>query len=229
MFLKNLKLNNQQIKGIDDSFFNFQQMKNIWVLFILIHISSFSQSKISSFKNLSTPEKFWVVFHPFKAKKAFDISNDAVKTTDSICKVNILDNDKNGGQADAFKHSFWIATLTQNINKRAAIKLGEAHEKGNYKTFKKGKLEDGYHPDKLSSEMDLYNNEIGANIGAENLDKEKSLLIVILIEEIKDGKMKILKKDELGNFLNCKGVVIPMDSLIGTWENEKCLIPSNSN
>ena len=204
-------------------------MKNIWVLFILIHISSFSQSRISSFKNLSTPEKFWVIFHPFKAKKAFDISNDAVKTTDSICKVNILDNDKNGGQVDAFKHSFWIARLTQNTNRRAAIKLGKAHEKGNYKTFKKGKLEDGYYPDKPSSKMDLYNNEIGANIGAENLDTGKRILILILIEEIKDGKMKILKKDELGNFLSCEGAVIPKDFLVGKWENEKCLISSNSN
>ena len=199
------------------------------MLFIIIHISSFPQSKISSFENLSAPEKFWVIFHPFKAKKAFYISNDAVKTTDSICKVNVLDNDKNGGQADAFKHSFWIARLTQDLNRRAAIKLGKAHEKGNYKDFKKGKLEDGYYPDMASSEMDLYNNEIGANIGAENLDKERRTLIEILIKEIQVGKMKILKKDGLGNFLTCKGVVIPKDSLVGKWENEKCLISSNSN
>lgn len=204
-------------------------MKNIWILLIFIPLISFSQSKISSYKDLSTPEKFWVIFHPFKAKKAFDISNDAVKTIDSISEINILDNDKNGGQADAFKHSFWIARLTQDLNRRAAIKLGKAHEKGNYKTFKKGKLEDGYYPDMASSEMDLYNNEIGANIGAENLDLERRLLVELLIKEIQVGKMKILKKDELGNFLTCKGLVIPKDSLVGRWENEKCLISSNSN
>ncbi len=201
-------------------------MKNFWILFIFINISLFSQSKISSFKELSSPEKVWVIFHPFKAKKAFYISKDAIKTTDSICKIDLIGNDKNGGRADAFKHSYWMARLTQDLNKNAAIKLGKAHEKGNYKAYKKRKLEDGFSPDQKSTEMDLFNNNIGANISIENNNLNKEALINLLIKEIKLGKMKILKKDEKGNFLTCDGMIIQKDALVGKWENEKCLISS---
>jgi uncharacterized protein DUF6973 len=202
-------------------------VKNIWILFVFINVYSFSQSKTISFFELSTPEKCWVIFHPFKANKAFDISNDAIKTSDSIGNIDVLNKDKNGGQTDAFKHSYWIARLTQEIGEKAALKLGVAHEKGNYRAFKKSKLEDGNNPDQPSSEMDLYNNEIGSKIALENPDLSKELLIDILILEIKSGKMKILKKDDLGNFLTCEGSVIHTDSIVGKWENDKCLIPSN--
>ncbi len=189
-------------------------------------MNSFSQSLKAGFKNISSPEKMWVVFHPFKAKRAFLISKDAIHITDSICEINILGKDKNGGRADAFKHSYWMARLTQVIHKNAALKLGIAHEKGNYKTFKKNKLEDGFHPDKLSSEMDLLNNRVGVRIGAANNTLDKKLLIEMLVERIKKGEMKIIKKDELGNFLTCDGSIIQKDSLVGKWENKKCLISS---
>jgi hypothetical protein len=207
--------------------YKFLLVKNIWILFIFINGYSFSQSKNSSFFELSSPEIHWIILHPFKAKKAFLISNDALRTTDSICNTDLLDKDKSGGQADAFKHSYWLAGLTQTIGERAAIKLGEAHEKGNYKDYKKNKLEDGFVPDKLSSEMDLYNNNMGTRIALENKDLNKSELIEIIIREIQEGKMKILKKDESGNFLTCEGIVIPRDSLIGKWVNDKCLVSSN--
>ena len=58
-----------------------------------------------------------------------------------------------------------MARLTQGIGRRAAYSLGKAHEKGNYQTFKNRQLEDGILPDKPSSEMDLYNNQIGISIG----------------------------------------------------------------
>ncbi len=202
-------------------------MKNIWIIFVFINVYSFSQSNTSSFFKLSTPEKYWVIFHPFKANRAFNISNDAIKTTDSIYNVDVLDNDKNGGQTDAFKHSYWIASLTQEIGEKAALKLGVAHEKGNFRAFKKGKLEDGNNPDQPSSEMDLYNNEIGSKIALKNPDLSKMLLIETLITKIKAGKMKVLKKDDSGNFLTCEGSVIHADFLVGKWENDKCLIPSN--
>ena len=56
-----------------------------------------------------------------------------------------------------------MARLNQEIGKSAARSLGKAHEKDNYRQFKDQLLEDGVFPDKISSEMDLINNNVGLN------------------------------------------------------------------
>lgn len=205
-------------------------MKNIfWILLFFYTLQLQSQSNAVSFFKLSSPEKWWVIFHPFKAKKALIISQDALKVTDSISKSNLIKNDINGGRLDAFKHSYWMASLSQSIGDKPSLKLGFAHEKGNYKSFKRNKLEDGFLPDKISSEMDLYNNNLGANIAIEHGYVKKEDLIEIIIVKIKKGEMKMIKKDSQGNFLNCKGNIIPTDSFRDKWENDKCLIDSNDS
>lgn len=203
------------------------RMKILWLLFFLTNFNLYSQSVTNSFFELSSPEKWWVIFHPFKAKKALNISKDVLKTTDSIGQLGEIDKDLNGGHLDAFKHSYWMATLALNIGSKPALKLGMAHEKGNYKAFKKSKLEDGFSPDKLSSDMDMYNNKIGIYLANEYSHLSKVDFIEIVIENIKDGKLKIIKKDTSGNFLNCDGEIIPTEILIGNWENKKCLMASN--
>lgn len=200
----------------------------VFLILQLFSCTTFSQSRTSKFFKLSTPEKCWVVFHPFKAKRAFYAMKDALKTTDSISKTYTIGDDLNGGQLDAFKHSYWMVRSCQSIGERASFKLGKAHEKGNYRSFKKGNKEDGFLPDKPSSEMDLFNNNVGLKIANEHPDQSKFEIILTLIDEIKAGSMKILKKDCIGNFLTCSGKVIPKDSLKGKWENEKCLIGSNN-
>jgi hypothetical protein len=179
------------------------------------------------FFKLSTPEKCWVIFHPFKAGRALKITREALRVTDSIKKAGDLDNDINGGKADAFKHSYWLARLTQEIGKNAALKLGRAHEKGNYQSYKKVKKEDGFLPDKPSSDMDLFNNKRGAEIGESSVGLSPESVAKLIIRNIKNGKMKILKKDKKGRFLNCKGEVIPASALKGKWDNEKCLVSSD--
>ncbi|MDF1673085.1 MAG: hypothetical protein P1U41_06245, partial [Vicingaceae bacterium] len=122
------------------------------LLFLLVVFCSnglvFSQSKFKSFKKLSCPEKWWVIWHPFVAKKAFNVSQLARQKTDSIKQNKILKGNGSGGQVDAFRHTFWMAKLTNEIGWRRAEKLGKAHEKGNYKDYKKRRLEDGVVPDK---------------------------------------------------------------------------------
>ena len=142
-------------------------MKKILIILFFFSINSYSQTTYKSFFDLSTPEKCWVFFHPFKAKKALKISKETLSVTDSIKKVNVLDTDINGGLLDAFKHSFWMFRLGQEIGNKAALKLGEAHEKGNYQTYKKNKKEDNFVPDKPSTEMDLHNNAVGLRIGTQ--------------------------------------------------------------
>jgi hypothetical protein len=207
-------------------------LKKTTLIFILqfffVSISNAQDNK-SGFKSLSSPEKCWVLFHPFKAKRAYRISLKAQKVSDSIGKTHTLDQDRNGGQVDAFRHAFWMATLAQKIGRRSAKSLGKAHEKGNYKQFKKKKLEDGALPDQPSSEMDLFNNSIGIAIYKENKKASQKELISSIIKDIQQGNLKTLKKDNNGSYLDCKGNLLSIDEYYGKWENSKCLISSGKS
>lgn len=202
-------------------------MKKYFLVFIfLLNTTLNAQSNLQSFFKLSGPKKTWVLFHPFKAKKSLEISKEVNAISDSIKKTNFLDGDASGGQVDAFRHAYWMARLRQEIGKSAARSLGKAHEKENYLTFKKRQLEDGVVPDEISSEMDLYNNEQGLKLISKGSDISKKALIYRIVNAIKAGEMKIIKKDAKGRFLTCDGKIIPNESLKGKWKNNKCLVNS---
>ena len=168
-------------------------MKKVVFLFcIMLSFQSLSQSNFKSFFDLSGPKRTWVLFHPFKAKKSLKISKEANKVSDSIKKTNLLDGDASGGQVDAFRHAYWMARLRQEIGKSAARSLGKAHEKENYQTFKKRKLEDGVVPDEISSIMDLHNNEEGLKLIKRRSKTSQKTLIYKIVNAIKAGKMKII-------------------------------------
>lgn len=197
------------------------------LLIILCCFNSFSQSSYQKFKKLSSPKKWWVIFHPFKAKKTLAISKEANRISDSIRKTKALDGDHSGGQVDAFRHAFWMANLRIKIGKSAARSLGKVHEKENYQYYKKKKLEDGIIPDKASMDMDLYNNDIGLSLVKKGEEISEKNLIEKIITAIKKGKMLIIKKNSKKQFLTCKGNLIKPEALKGKWKNDKCLIKSN--
>ncbi len=189
-------------------------------------IQSQTNSVSEKFRELSRPEKCWVFKHPFVAKKTWLITQKVIAVCDSIANVNTLDRDKNGGQVDAFRHAYWMALLSQQIGRRRGLKLGYAHERANYIDYKRNRLEDGSHPDKASKEMDLFNNKRGAQIGKENKKLSEIELQILIIDAIVAGKMKVIKKDTLGNYLDANNNIIPADSLKGKWKNNKCLVSS---
>lgn len=201
--------------------------KKLTLLFFVISMIANAQSNSKSFFDLSGPKKIWVFFHPFKAKKSYRISQEANRVSDSIKKTNVLDSDGSGGQVDAFRHAYWMARLRQEIGKSAARSLGKAHERENYQTFKKNQLEDGIVPDEISSIMDLHNNEEGLKLIVKRSEMSQQSLIYKVINAIKEGHMKIIKKNKKGDYLTCEGEIITPESLKGKWENNKCLIPSN--
>ncbi|CAL2080149.1 conserved hypothetical protein [Tenacibaculum sp. 190524A05c] len=191
-------------------------------------MSVFAQSNYQKFKKLSSPKKWWVILHPFKAKKALLISKDVHKVSDSIRKSNLLDGDHSGGQVDAFRHAYWMARLKEEIGTSAARSLGKAHEKENYLMYKKRKLEEGIVPDEISSEMDLFNNDVGLSLTTKGNKTPRKGLIYRVINAVLEGKMKVIKKDKNGNFLTCKGDIINPKLLKGKWKNTKCLVSSNA-
>ena len=202
-------------------------MKYFLLIFALFFMVGCSPTLRQSYARLSPPEKGWVVFHSFKAKKAFMISKEAQHIADSIAKQDLIGNDNNGGRLDAFKHSFWMARLTQGIGKRSALSLGKAHEKGNYRTYKKSDLEDGLLPDKQSTDMDLHNNAVGNRIGIHHKKASKTVVMGVVLDSLRSGNLRILNKDNEGNFLDCQQHIISLDSLKNKWNTKKCLIPSN--
>lgn len=191
-------------------------------------LNNSAQTSLSDFFKLSPPKRIWVFFHPFKAKKSLEISKEVQRISDSIKSSNLLDGDAAGGQVDAFRHAYWMARLKQEIGESAARSLGKAHERENYLTFKNNKLEDGVVPDKIASDMDLWNNEQGLQLVSKKTLITQKALIFKIINAIQSGKMKIIKKDAEGNFLECNGKVIEKKSLLKKWINTKCLVDSNS-
>jgi hypothetical protein len=195
-------------------------------IFVLIVTSAIAQNK---FCKLSRPEKIWVLTHPFVAKKSFRITKQILVVVDSIKKTRIIGTDGNGGQLDAFRHAYWMASLAGKIGERRSLKLGIAHEKGNYIQFKKHKLEDAILPDSISCAMDLFNNKQGGLIGLENKNKSCVEIQKSVQNALMKGDLKIIKKDEYLNYLNCDGDVIDLKRWNGKWNIPKCLITSNIN
>jgi len=153
------------------------------------------------------------------------ISDEAITETMKLTSDTTLDGDLNGGQLDAFRHSFWMATITQQIGSRKAVSLGKAHEKGNYIYYKKHKTEEGTIPDFESCQMDLQNNEVGIAVGKDNFSCKKSDLIILLVSMIHEGKLFILKKDRLGRYLTCDEHLLL--SSPHEWKSGKCITTSN--
>lgn len=201
-----------------------QVFKIMLLLAVFSNVLVGQNSSVGQFRKLSCAEKRWVFFHPFVAKKALKVSLEARTVTAELKQQKILKGTGNGDQLDAFRHTYWMARLAQEINWRKAKRLGKAHEKGNYRQFKKGKLEDDVLPDKISSEMDLFNNEVGIDLGKLNRGQELKNEVIKLIKE---GKCKIIKTDANGNFLDEQNNIIPAEELKGKWENRKVLVNSD--
>lgn len=202
--------------------FNF-----IFVCFFVTAISCSPPTSIFTFRNLSPPEKRWVLFHPFVAAKARKITEKARSETKALRQDPRLDGDENGGQLDAFRHAYWMALLSQKFCWKKARSLGRAHEKGNFIDFKRHRMEDGILPDSVASVMDLKNNESGVWIGRENKMLTTDSLKEVIVKNIMEGQLYIIRKNEHGKFLNCQGEVIDTNLFLHRWNIPKCLVPSN--
>lgn len=211
---------------------NYKMLKPLLILFFLIGFvnPTNAQSYKKGFKKLSRAEKCWIVFHPFKANKAYKISKEVSRITDSILKTETLGLHHNGNQLDAFKHAFWMWSLADKIGYKSANSLGKQHEKGNYQFYKKHKLEDGVLPDKISSEMDLINNSVGLlyykKYKNELISKNKK--IELLKQAVLNGEMRMISQTIKREYIDKTGQIIPQEEYYGLWENKKCLVPTRA-
>ncbi len=195
----------------------------IVVKLIFLIIPCIGQNKISC------PEKWWAVFHPFAAKKIYDAAKIALEGVRKVKTDSLLDNRNSGGTLDAFRHAYWMALASQKVKAKKAISFGKAHERGNFKMFKKLQYEEGEVPDSVSGTMDLFNNAVGAKLGCENKLMSQDSLFSLVVSKIKAGEMKIVAMDCLGNYVDCNFKTIEIEKLHGRWINNKCLVPSNTS
>ncbi len=205
-------------------------MKRTWLTFLLILFMmqvARSQSMFNEFISLSRPEKWWVMMHPFIAKKASEAAKKARIAAKKQKQNPALDSLYNGGRIDAFKHAYWMALMVREMKSKKAKKLGIAHEKGNYLDFKKRRGEDGAVPTKENNEMDLYNNIAGIKIGEKFSEIPNDSLQKIIIDSIAVGYLKIIKQNEDGIFLDSNGNIILQGNIKGRWETPRVLVPSD--
>jgi hypothetical protein len=180
------------------------------------------------FHKLSCPEKRWVIFHLFIAKKTFRLTQQARAVAKKVAQDPLLDGDENGGQVDAFRHAYWMALLSQHICWRKARRLGIAHEKGNYREFKKHQLEEGALPDSAAGAMDLFNNNVGIEIGRANKKLSEEELRKAVRDSVLAGKMQIIRKNKNGEPFDCDGNKIDLQKYQHQWNIPKCLVKSGT-
>lgn len=197
------------------------------LLFFFALLEIQAGEKMREWRKLSRPEKVWSLMHPHKAKIVYKCALRARTVTDSLEKNGVI-TDRNGGQLDAFRHAYWSALMMQHFSEQTVRRVGENHEKGNYFDFMKGKLEDGERSDSLASVMDLRNNESGIEIAKLHAANKSGSLIQLIIEQIWNGKLCILKKDAFGNYLNAKDEIINVNVFKNKWYIPKCIVSSDA-
>ena len=198
------------------------------IAFLILGTLSKGQSSFRAFFHLSGPEKTWTLFHPFKAGRAWKITKEARQQVAAHLHDAELDTFVHGGKIDAFRHAWWMARLTQRIGHRAALKLGKAHERGNYRQFLKDRGEDGTIQDSTACEMDLRNNEMGALLARKHPKSPPDELAILIIDLIRSGNLTILKRNLQGQLTTCDGMIVGM-LVSGTrpWALPYCLIRSD--
>lgn len=193
----------------------------ITIVILLCHSSLFAQHHISVY------EFRWAFFHPFAALRIKKQLPCAMAVYQDVHKAGLLDNYGSGGKLDAFRHTHTMAYLARRIPVKKLRKLGRAHEKGNRRQFLKGSLEDGERPDSLACEMDLRNNELGFQLGAANKTVADSVLKEIVLLAIKEGKAWYLKRNTLGQYVNCDHKPLDLRLYDKIWFVPKCLVKSD--
>ena len=135
----------------------------------------------SSSNKLTVEEIALYSAHPTKAAKVSKYANMASDKTEewykNYCRWQ--------GNGDAFRHAYWSALMTKNIDRDFACKVGLAHEG----------LKPGYDFDKQDDDhkMDISNNYSGRIIGTDNDDLSNGKLAEKVKSECSNGKLKRIR------------------------------------
>lgn len=136
----------------------------------------------------------WALFHPIAAIKVNHIYKKNYPVYQQIKSQKKLDTIENGGKLDAFRHSFFMACFAQKVNPKKLVKLSIAHEKDDVYLFqKKKKYEYMDVPDSTSIQMDLYNNQVGIELGRKYRKLSPLQLKDSVMNDIYSHKVRVIK------------------------------------
>ena len=157
-------------------------------------------------------QAIWFAKHPKAAqtfKKNSEIANEVARDPNLKLKL------PTDGEQDAFRHAFWMALNAQKEGAPLAVDFGQAHE------------EDGDANDSRATQMDMFNNFVGAQIGTANPEASREEIIIKIIAALKAGALKIIFTDQEGVYLNENGEELITDGE-GNWQAYKVVIKSNT-
>jgi hypothetical protein len=144
------------------------------------NLEIFTQDPYNVWKNLSQDEKTLTSLYPYFAYKIWKNRKPAENATRLKFGGNFR-NDK----SDAFRHAFYNALNTQNINKEVVRLFSNAHES------------EVPQSEIIEKEMDLFNNGIGIEFGNDNENLDYNQLIDAIYQKIIDGELKYIKNGVL--------------------------------
>ena len=138
------------------------------------HHREFERGIVDIWNVLTDSEKKLCIRYPFDALKVNTAKNIATSQTEAKFGFNGL-----GDRSDAFRHGIWNAEMTILIGKEKAELFATAHEDKDVTGYES----DGY-PKTAHRDMDLHNNELGRQIGAENASVSEDEMADIIYREI---------------------------------------------
>lgn len=195
--------------------------KFIFFVFLFFYgVSSANIPRASKF------ERRWAMLHPYSAMRIKKLSKKCFVIYNQTDIIMQLDSYSSGGKLDAFRHVFFMAAYAQKIKTKKLRQLGEAHEKGNYLQFLKSENEYGERPDSMACVMDLRNNELGFLIGKANRKLSLEKLKTLVVKEINQGNAFMIKRNSLGNYVDCDNREIDINAFSKQWFVPKCLVSS---
>ena len=121
------------------------------------------------------------MFSIFPEKAIFHVgnSNEALDRASELVQNGTLTGIHNG-KADAFRHTYWNAMDASEIGSQVTKLFTDAHE-----------WNSGNHP--LETQMDLFNNNVGIQIGEQMASNTSSLYISsVVLSYIQNGFVKYL-------------------------------------
>lgn len=127
-------------------------------MMMLVAVIIFNVNMVSAVSLTSEELKLYSA-HPIKAAKAKECADKAVESTNDKYKKCV----RWQGNGDAYRHAYWSALMTRNIDKDFAWRVGLAHEN----------LSTTYDFDKQDDDtkMDIKNNYAGRQLASSQSSK----------------------------------------------------------
>ncbi|MCF0210874.1 MAG: hypothetical protein HUK18_06160 [Bacteroidales bacterium] len=171
---------------------------------------------------MKTKDKIWCLNNLSSVLIAKEISEEVMFTMDSLNQISYLGGNSEGGVFDAFRHIYWMYSLSNEIGPKKAKRIGEIYENYGEYMFNNSYMS-GY--DSVGRVMDLFNNDIGISLSKEKIPY--SLIFNEIENILRDGSAKVVKKNDLGESLDIDGNVIQDTIWKQTWQNNRILINSS--